>query len=41
MLSLEPATCEDIKNEIRILRDCDCEHIVAYKARELPRLSHG
>jgi len=31
VLSLEPATCEDIKNEIRILRNCDCEHIVAYK----------
>mmetsp|Transcript_22048 Transcript_22048/g.70400 ORF Transcript_22048/g.70400 Transcript_22048/m.70400 type:complete len:761 (+) Transcript_22048:947-3229(+) len=31
VLSLEPATCEDLKNEIRILRDCDCEHIVAYK----------
>ncbi|EOD14845.1 putative Serine/threonine-protein kinase [Emiliania huxleyi CCMP1516] len=30
VLSLEPATCEDIKNEIRILRNCDCEHIDAF-----------
>lgn len=29
---LEAETAEDIKREIRILRECDCEHIVAYKA---------
>ena len=39
VLQLEGADAQDVKNEIRILRECDCEHIVAYKARELPRLS--
>ena len=32
VLPLEAETAEDIKREIRILRECDCEHIVAYKA---------
>jgi len=31
VLQLEGADAQDIKNEIRILRGCDCEHIVAYK----------
>jgi len=31
VLPLEDDTAEAVKREIRILRECDCEHIVAYK----------